>query len=374
MKLKLKAKYSLIILGLILSLALIMGLNMYFQSRTTLAGVIASGASAMETQLSEQLMVRARLFAKYMASNLVNALYFLDLESIQSTLAPAMEQKDISHIIVFDAEGRIVHDSWGENRVHEKVLQDPFVQNSLSGHSMKMVFEGESFKVVAPVKLEEEYLGGLVMTYSLTGLNRQIKEMKLKLHNLEKQGFHENLVSFLVLVSVFSLLAVIATIRVAGGLARPITQLSEWAKKIGRGQKNVNISIERTDEIGELAESFKKMYKDLQQTTVLKSHVDEIIQSMQNSLIVVDLQGKIERVNRTTLDLLGYREEDLVGCQASMIFQDAVAFEQVIMERLKQQEKLLNIEQGYRHANGQSIPILFSGSSLCNSSRLLKNS
>ena len=365
-KLKLKTKYSLVILGLVLSLALLMGTNMYFQSRSTLAGVIASGTSAMEKQLLSQLKVRARLFAVYLASNLVNALYFLDLESIQFTLAPAMEQEDISHIIVFDAQGRIVHDSWGENRVHEKALHDLVVRGSFSEQSVKMIREGESFKIVAPIKLEDEYLGGLVMSYSLAGLTRQTKEMRLKLRDVEEQGFQKNLFSFLILVSAFSLLAVIAAIRVAGGLAHPITQLSQWAKKIGRREKGVNISIDRTDERGELAESFRKMHEDLEQTTVSKSHVDDIIRYMQNSLIVVSPEGNIEMFNWATLDLLGHREDELTGGHARIIFHDADTFEQVIMKKLDQQGKLLNLEQAYRHADGRSIPVLFSGSSLRN--------
>lgn len=366
MKLKLKTKYSLVILGLVLSLALIMGVNMFFQSRSTLTEVIASGTSAMEKQLFNQVKVRARMLAEYLASNLVNALYFLDLESIQFILAPAMKQADISHIIVFDAEGRIVHDSSGKNRIHEKALQDPVVRDSFSDHSMEMVFEAESFKVVAPIKLEEEYLGALVMTYSLTGLNRQISEMKVKLQAVEEEGFQKNLVSFLILVSVFSLLAVIAAIRVAGGLTRPIIQLSKWARKIGRGEKNVNISVDRRDEIGELAASFKKMNEDLQRTTVSKSHVDDIIQSMQNSLVVVGLEGKIEKVNRATLDLLGHTEGELIGRHARMVFHDADVFEKVIMDKLNQQEKLLNLEQTYQCADGTPVPVLFSGSSLRN--------
>jgi PAS domain S-box-containing protein len=367
MKLKIKTKYSLVILGVILSLSFIMGANMFFQSRSTLKEVIASGESAMEKQMFDQLQVRARLFAVYLADNLVNALYFSDLESIRFTLAPAMEQEDISQVLVFDAQGRIVHDSWGKSRVHEKILRDPVLKEFLSDHSIHMMVEDESFKIIAPINLEEEYLGGLMMTYSLTGLNRQIMEMRRELQNVEEEGFQKNLVSFLTLVSVFSLLAVAVGIRIAGGMARPIIQLSEWAKKTGRGEKNIIHAIERTDEIGELAESFKKMNEDLQQTMVSKFHMDHIIEAIQGSLVVVDPEQKIKRVNRAALDLSGYAEDELLGCLAETLFHDTDAFKKVIMGKLNQHEQVVNMEQVYRHADGRPIPVLFSGSSLYNS-------
>lgn len=367
MTLKIKTKYSLVILGVILSLSLLMGVNMYFQSRSTLAKVIASGTSAMEKQLFNHLKVHGRLFAQYLANNLVNALYFGDLESISFILAPALKQEDISHIIVFDAKGSTVHDSWGKIRVHKKIQQDSAYKEFIEDHSIKTIREDSIFKIIAPIYLEEEYLGGLIMKYSLTGLNRQISDMKSKLHEAEEEGFHSNLVSSLVLVSVFSLLAVIVGIRVAGGMANPIIQLSEWAKKIGRGEKNISYAIERKDEIGELAESFQKMSEDLQQTMVSKSHVDHIVEAMQNSLVVVDLNENIVRVNRAALDLLGRKEDALLGRSAEWLFHSAEAFKKEIMPKLKQQGQVVNLEQNYQYADGKPVPVLFSGSSLRNS-------
>lgn len=51
----------------------------------------------------------------------------------------------------------------------------------------------------------------------------------------------------------------------------------------------------------------------LQNTTVSKTYVDNIIASMQDMLFVITPDTRIEKINYAVLDLLGYKEEDLLG-------------------------------------------------------------
>ena len=66
------------------------------------------------------------------------------------------------------------------------------------------------------------------------------------------------------------------------------------------------LAIKRNDEIGILANSFNKMTEDLRRTTISKDYVDNIIGSMNDTLIVVDPEAKMRTVNKATCDLLGY--------------------------------------------------------------------
>ena len=61
------------------------------------------------------------------------------------------------------------------------------------------------------------------------------------------------------------ILALLLAVWVSNSMSRPITRLSEFARRIGEGDSGVDIDIKRNDEIGELAESFSKMHQKLQQ-------------------------------------------------------------------------------------------------------------
>lgn len=58
---------------------------------------------------------------------------------------------------------------------------------------------------------------------------------------------------------------------------------------------------------------------NLQNTTVSKTYVDNIIASMQDMLFVITPDTRIEKINQAVLQLLGYKAEDLLGQPLQMI-------------------------------------------------------
>lgn len=103
------------------------------------------------------------------------------------------------------------------------------------------------------------------------------------------------------------------SILVGRGLARPIVTLCAAARKLGDGDYQTDLSVVRSDEIGELATAFRQMARDLNATTVSKQRVDNILGSMIDPLFVVGSDGKINIANDAAEDLLGYGKEELVG-------------------------------------------------------------
>lgn len=105
-------------------------------------------------------------------------------------------------------------------------------------------------------------------------------------------------------------------------ITNPIFRISRVMNAIASGDLDKRIDITSRDEIGMLAASINKMTEDLQKTTVSKAYADNIIESMIDTLVVVDQNGKIKTVNKSTLDLLGYEEKDLIGNDINMILND----------------------------------------------------
>jgi PAS domain S-box-containing protein len=144
---------------------------------------------------------------------------------------------------------------------------------------------------------------------------------------------------------------------------KPIKELTVGAERIGKGELAHRIKVVSKDELGQLSHSFNKMTEDLQKTTVSKDYVDNIIGSMIDTLVVVDPEAKIRTVNKATIDLLGYKEEELIGNPARTIFKtEETNLKGIDLRKLIEEGKLRNYETYYKTKDGQKIPILLSGS------------
>lgn len=102
----------------------------------------------------------------------------------------------------------------------------------------------------------------------------------------------------------------------------------------------------------------------LLRTTGEKSFVENIIESMLDTVIVVDLDPNesIKTVNQAGLNLLGYDKHELLGKSVRMLFRD-VPISRVQINNLKQ-ENLTNVKTSVLTKDGRTIPVLFSASPL----------
>ncbi|MFH1489658.1 MAG: ATP-binding protein [Pseudomonadota bacterium] len=97
-----------------------------------------------------------------------------------------------------------------------------------------------------------------------------------------------------------------------------------------------------------------------------KAYADNIIRSMIDGLFVADVQARIREVNRATLDLSGYAEEELIGQPVGMLFDGDPLFEDKAYENLVEEGIIRDHEATYRTKTGVKIPVLFSGSVMRN--------
>jgi PAS domain S-box-containing protein len=112
------------------------------------------------------------------------------------------------------------------------------------------------------------------------------------------------------------------------------------------------------------------MTKSLKETTVSKSYVDNIIQSMGDTLVVTNENGKIQTVNQAVLSLLGYTEAELVGKGVGILFGQDGQLVRPTGTRIRLPaifggdpgKSIKNFETTYVHKNGRPFPMLFSAS------------
>lgn len=146
---------------------------------------------------------------------------------------------------------------------------------------------------------------------------------------------------------------------------RPVNEIVEGTKRVAEGDLDFHINVNSRDEIGGLAESFNTMADELKrsQTELLsaKAYTDNIIRSMSHSLVVVDQNTIIRKVNKATCDLLEYERDELIGNPIAMIFAEGY-FEDMGLDDLPIKDFDNTVETIYLAKSGKKIHVLFSGS------------
>ncbi len=134
----------------------------------------------------------------------------------------------------------------------------------------------------------------------------------------------------------------------------PLRGLIDFVGKVGRGDLTQRAPVIRMDEIGRLATAFNHMLDQLGSITVSKNYVNNILFSMAESMIVVDAERRIRRVNQATVSMLGYTEQELIGKPANMI----------MSSDHEMRAPVRGSECVYRLKDGTQVPVLFSAAPL----------
>lgn len=91
-----------------------------------------------------------------------------------------------------------------------------------------------------------------------------------------------------------------------------------------------------------------------------KNYMDKVITSMADALIVTTKSGSIKKVNKATIELLGYREEELIGKQISIIIDDNKLLQKAIQQRSLYKKYFQNVEVVCRTKSRERKLIAFS--------------
>ncbi len=91
-----------------------------------------------------------------------------------------------------------------------------------------------------------------------------------------------------------------------------------------------------------------------------KNYLDKVIASMADALIVTTKTGIIKRINKATVDLFGYTEEELIDRQISLIIADNKLLQKAIQQRSLYKKYFQNIEVVCRTKSRERKSIAFS--------------
>jgi PAS domain S-box-containing protein len=341
-RLSLRAKLTLLIESFVIVIVVITGIITTMREKETL-----------ENELTRRGLALASELAQFSVRPIINN----DLPTLRRFIIYTMKQDYVLYAIVLDPHGRVLmHSDLAEvNKTYKDNLSLTAVNSNETGFTDIYLSKNEGqqkdiIDMFVPIAIAGVRLGTVRLGYSHMAVEKQMAKARQQIL----------LIGLLTAASGGVVAFMLATF-----ISAPIKRITNATEKVAHGNMNSQLTIKRNDEIGTLASAFNKMTEDLQKTTVSKDYFDNIIESMNDTLVVVSVDGKIKDINKATCELLEYSEDELVGRDIHLIIPEE---EEILSSSgflsILGQSTLVNREIKYLAKSGKRIPMLFSAAVL----------
>ncbi|MFA7706621.1 MAG: ATP-binding protein, partial [Candidatus Omnitrophota bacterium] len=148
-------------------------------------------------------------------------------------------------------------------------------------------------------------------------------------------------------------------------IALPIEKLKEASDRITKGDLDYPIRVKTGDELEKLANSLQVMSLSIKEREGLliaqKAYSQGIVASMVDALFVLNPDARLKSVNKSTLDLLGYKEDELIGQLVNKIFLQGEEELQQCFQNIIDKGAAYNISLTFITKEGKKIPVDLSG-------------
>jgi diguanylate cyclase (GGDEF)-like protein len=219
---------------------------------------------AMRDLARHTLRLRGEETAQLLADALTNPLYYFDLLTIREITRSTLRQLDVEYVLVFDAEGRVIHDGSGDIPTFGQPMEDVFAWEAVRATGTVTQWSDTVVDVSHPVTLGDVRLGGVRVGYSLAGTSEIAEQAQRELLARSAEARAQQLrITVLVMLAVL-VVGGLLSLLVTRGLVRPIRQLATWAREIEKGQFGRRLESSRSDEVGELIRGFGRMGEAVQ--------------------------------------------------------------------------------------------------------------
>ncbi len=259
MRLGLQARYFALML-LTLSLTLAAFGAAWYQQRSGFQEVASISREAMHETAGQGVRKRGEAVARLLADAMTNPLYYFDLQSVGEIARSALLQSDVSYVLVFDKEGRVIHDGSGDIPTFGQPMRDAFASEAVAAEGLHTQSSDSVVDVSYPIRLGDEKLGGVRVGLSLAGPAKLEEAAQAAMRQRAEQASGRSLRTVALLFASLFLLGLGISWQVSRRLVRPIRRLAQAAHEVETGNYQTSaMASGRGDELGDLEQAFARM-------------------------------------------------------------------------------------------------------------------
>ena len=316
--------------------------------------------------------------------NLLKETIGRDYEKIADTLASDIQQLEnfklghTGHAVLVDEKGYIISYK-GIKPLARQFLSDKEFRKIVQGKIRHVIIDRSDIH-------PERTFNAFAEVKSPLFLKREIV-WRVFVEQDTKEAFWPLYRLILQLAGLLSLLIVLVPVLVfifSSRFALPIEKLKEASDHIAKGELDYPIRVKTGDELEELANSLRVMSSNIkereEQLISQKVYSQGILATMADALIVLDPAAKFKSLNKAALDLLGYKEDELIGQPLKKVFlqeetAEALAGEEIglhkYFQKIIDKGVAYNIGLTFLTKQGEAIPVNFSGAVMQQSGKII---
>jgi len=323
---------------------------------TLLMGLVIFFVEKRQSEIiQDEAKKRGMAIAKNLAAVSTNAFLTYNYVVLEQNAERVALEQDIVYVIIHDKEEKVAAYSRHDEK-QGMILTDEVSQRAVTANEpliQSAFFEEKKARILdisIPVYIKEspEKWGTIRIGLSLENMAGQILKTRL------------NLLLLGLLAIVFGSLGSIVFAR---RITQPISKLVERTISAAKGDLGQVIDIRTGDEIEELARNFNHMIQQilldrnelenrLREITSLKAYNDNVLSSMTNGLITIDLEKRIVTLNEMAERILGKKREEIKDLSLEQTLDDHHPLCQMMIETLSREKGVFHSEIEVKREEG----------------------
>lgn len=120
----LQSRFQIVILSG-LALVLLMMAGLWLREQRSQQEALAIAQENTHALLAEQMRIRGEAQVRQLADALSNPLYYFDLDAVGTLARSILRTPDVDYVLVYDRQGRILHDGSGDIAAFGQPMDDP---------------------------------------------------------------------------------------------------------------------------------------------------------------------------------------------------------------------------------------------------------
>lgn len=203
---------------------------------------------------------RGEALARELSDSLANPLYYNDLGQVGALVRSTSRQPVIRYVLVFDNQGRLVHDGSVGVPGFGKPMTDPLATAAAAAQTLVVQQSVNVLDNTMPIMVGKQRIGGVRVGMALDEVKARELAANATLAERLQQVGSRHLGWLLLMLALLVVIGVVVILYVQRTLVTPIRDLAAAARRIEAGDYQAPLRENtRDDEVGELVRGFARM-------------------------------------------------------------------------------------------------------------------